>query len=252
MNELQRVFSYRGAQVRTVLRDGEPWFVAKDVCEALGYTWNGTARIEHVPEEWRGITSVVTPSGNQEMAIISEQGLYFFLNRSDKPNALPLQKWIAGEVIPSIRKHGAYMTPETIEKTLSDPDFIIGLATRLKTERAARIAAEEKVTELAPKAEFCDRVSSIEDTITIAAAAKILKTGEQRLFKFLRDSRILMTAGSDHNKPYQQYIDAGYFEVVLKSFPIDGQEHPYTQTRVTGRGMVWLERKWREANEKGA
>jgi prophage antirepressor-like protein len=94
--------------VRAVLIDGEPWFVAKDVAEALDYTWNGSARIEHVPEEWRGVTSVVTPSSQQDMAVLSEQGLYFFLGRSDKPKALPFQKWLAGEVLPAIRKTGRY------------------------------------------------------------------------------------------------------------------------------------------------
>lgn len=93
---------------RTVQIDGEPWFVARDVAEALDYVWNGTARIKHVPAEWRGVTSVVTPFGVQQLAVLSEQGLYFFLGRSDKPKALPLQKWVAGEVLPAIRRTGAY------------------------------------------------------------------------------------------------------------------------------------------------
>ena len=94
--------------IRIVTREGEPWFVAKDVAEALDYTWTGTQRIKHVPEEWRGVTSVVTPSGQQEVAMLSEPGLYFFLARSDKPKALPFQKWLAGEVLLSIRKTGTY------------------------------------------------------------------------------------------------------------------------------------------------
>ena len=101
-----------GAKVRTVLIDGEPWFVAKDVCEALGYYWNGKKTVAHVPEEWRGVGSVPTPTGNQELIIFSEQGLYFFLGRSDKPAALPMQKWVAGEVLPTIRKTGGvYLSP---------------------------------------------------------------------------------------------------------------------------------------------
>ena len=107
MNEL-RVFDYKSGKIRTVWRDGEIWFVAKDIAEALGYTWNGTQRIEHIPAEWRGVTPVMTPSGTQDMVIISEQGLYFFLGRSDKAGALPFQKWIAGAVVPAIRKTGAY------------------------------------------------------------------------------------------------------------------------------------------------
>jgi prophage antirepressor-like protein len=106
MSEL--TYNFNGRGIRATVQDGEPRFVAKDVAEALGYVWNGTARIAHIPEEWRGVTSVVTPSGTQEMAVLSEQGLYFFLGRSDKPAALPFQKWIAGEVIPSIRRTGSY------------------------------------------------------------------------------------------------------------------------------------------------
>jgi prophage antirepressor-like protein len=105
-------FSYEDRLIRTVIRDGDPWWVAKDVAEALEYVWKGTAgTISHVPEEWRGVCSVQTPSGVQEMAVLSEQGLYFFLGRSDKPLALPFQKWIAGEVVPSIRKTGSYALP---------------------------------------------------------------------------------------------------------------------------------------------
>lgn len=97
--------------VRAVLLDGEPWFIARDVAEALDYTWNGSIAIGHVPEEWRGVRSVLTPRGSQELVVLSEQGLYFFLGRSDKPKALPFQKWIAGKVLPAIRKTGRYVDP---------------------------------------------------------------------------------------------------------------------------------------------
>jgi prophage antirepressor-like protein len=100
-------FNYGDLRVRTVVIDGEPWFVAKDIAEALGYECNGNARIAHVPEQWKGATSVVTPGGNQVMLVISEAGLSF-LNRSDKPKALPLQMWVAGDVLPMIRKTGSY------------------------------------------------------------------------------------------------------------------------------------------------
>lgn len=101
--------------VRTVEVDATPWFVAKDVAEALEYKWNGNSRIAHVPERWRGVTSVVTPSGIQQMAILSEQGLYFFLGRSDKPKALPFQIWLAGEVLPTIRRTGSYSPQGSVE-----------------------------------------------------------------------------------------------------------------------------------------
>ncbi|MBM9615325.1 hypothetical protein JWJ90_13655 [Desulfobulbus rhabdoformis] len=95
-------------EVRTINVNGEFWFVAKDIADALGYVWNGTKSVSHVPGEWRGVETVPTLSGNQDMLIISEQGLYYFLGRSDKPAALPFQKWIAGEVLPTIRKTGGF------------------------------------------------------------------------------------------------------------------------------------------------
>ena len=103
-------FAFDAALVRVVLDDaGEPWFVAKDVALALDYQWSGIRTVQHVPDEWRRVESVSTlRRGEQESWFLSEQGLYFFLGRSDKPRALPFQKWLAGEVLPSIRKTGGY------------------------------------------------------------------------------------------------------------------------------------------------
>lgn len=126
-------FSFESKSIRVLSLDGSPWFVAKDVAEALEYSWKGKGTIGHVPEEWRGICSVQTPSGIQEMATLSEPGLYFFVNRSDKPKALPFQKWVAGDVLPSIRQPGGYVvhpmptpeprsTPETV--TLTKDEYI--------------------------------------------------------------------------------------------------------------------------------
>lgn len=104
-------FSFESKEVRVVLDEGgEPWVVAKDVATVLGYTWHHNV-IGHVPEEWKGSRPITTPGGIQTVLCLSEQGLYFFLGRSDKPKALPFQKWLAGEVVPSIRKTGAYGMP---------------------------------------------------------------------------------------------------------------------------------------------
>lgn len=105
--------SFEGHRVRVEMVKSEPWFVAKDVAERLEYTWKGDAgTMPHVPEEWKGVYSVQTPSGKQDMLCLSEQGLYFFLARSDKPRALPFQKWIAGEVLPALRKTGRFEIPQ--------------------------------------------------------------------------------------------------------------------------------------------
>lgn len=110
------IFNFHTSHIRVVHKDGDPWFVAKDIAEALEYS-EGTVRsmtrvIAHVPEVWRGLYQMQTPSGVQDMAVLSEAGMFFFLNRSDKPKALPFQMWLAGDVLPAIRKTGGYQVPE--------------------------------------------------------------------------------------------------------------------------------------------
>lgn len=118
-------FNFGDHLVRIFVRDGEPWFVAKDVMFALGYSGHSApAKVcEHIPEEWKGVNPIHTPGGEQKMLCLSEHGLYFFLGRSDKAAALPFQKWVYGEVIPSIRKTGGYAKPtadaERVNKALS-------------------------------------------------------------------------------------------------------------------------------------
>jgi prophage antirepressor-like protein len=116
------VFEFENRKVRIVDVDGVPAFVAKDVVDGVGAVWNGETTIKHIPEEWRGVSSVNTPSGTQEMWVLFEQGVYFYLARCDKPAAFPFQKKIAGEILPSIRQYGAYMTPQKLEEVLNDPD----------------------------------------------------------------------------------------------------------------------------------
>ena len=122
MPERLTPFAFEEQLVRCRLDEhGEPWFVAKDVALALGYIWKRAATIGHIPEEWRGSYSVQLPSGEQQMLMLSEQGLYFFVARSDKPKALPFQKWLAGEVLPSLRRTGRYALPEAGEEALDLP-----------------------------------------------------------------------------------------------------------------------------------
>ena len=239
MPEIQLFKNPELGEIRAIERNGEPWFVAKDIAEILGYVWNGTQRISHIPEEWRGVTSVVTPSGNQEMSVISEQGLYFFLNRSDKPSALPFQKWIAGEVLPSIRKHGGYLTEKTIEDIINDPDTIIRMAQALKAEREKIKKLESEKKESLPKIEFYDAVTGSSDTIDIGQAAKVLNVGygRNRLFEILREKNILQ----NNNQPYQKYIDAGYFRVIeSKYIKPDGSIHISLKTVVYQKGLDYI------------
>ena len=141
---IMRAFEFQNHPVRIEMVDGEPWWVAKDVAEAMGYVWNGTDCIRHVPDQWRGIRSVLTPSGVQQMAVLSEQGIYFFLGRSNKPDALPFQMWIAGEVVPSIRKTGQYSVQKTTEEMLLESVQVLVDHQRKLAAMDTRITAIEQ------------------------------------------------------------------------------------------------------------
>lgn len=134
-------------EIRIVMINAIPWFVGKDVAKILGYSNSRKALSDHVDEEDKGVTKCDTLGGVQELTVINESGLYSLILSSKMPNAKKFKRWVTSEVLPSIRKHGAYMTPETIEKTLCNPDFIIQLATQLKDEQAKNnaLAVENEI-----------------------------------------------------------------------------------------------------------
>lgn len=149
MNNELLPFAFEDKLVRTMLdAQGEPWFVAKDVALALGYQWNGASRIAHVPEEWRRVTSVVTLRGDaQDMQILSEQGLYFFVARSDKPAALPFQKWLAGEVLPALRRTGTYTLAEQDKAVGPQVPAWLGSLSRVQRLHCLRLAVQARQLE---------------------------------------------------------------------------------------------------------
>ena len=141
MNELMIFNNPEFGEIRTVEVNGEPWFVGKDVATALGYGEGkslANAVANHVDEEDKGVTELMTPGGNQKMVIINESGLYSLVLSSKLPGAKRFKRWITSEVIPSIRKHGAYLTPETLEAAILNPDTMIRLCTALKEEQDKR------------------------------------------------------------------------------------------------------------------
>lgn len=251
MADLLNTFNFEGrAPIRTVIAGGEPLWVAKDVAEALGYRWAGIASINHVPSEWRGINSVLTPSGVQDMATLSEQGLYFFLGRSDKPAALPFQKWIAGEVLPAIRKTGAYAVPLQPRQDLYQVAGMELTLPRTFTEALRTMAllsdkAEEQhhqIQTLQPKAAFHDAVAMAEGAQSIGAVARVLGTGQNRFFEWMRKARILLP----NNLPFQEFIDRGYFRVIEQTWEGNSGPHVSPKTLITAKGLPWLQKRWAE------
>lgn len=254
-NELEIFKNEEFGEIRTVIIDGEPWFVGKDIATALGYGNTNDALKKHVMNEDKLMGSQnATPSikdtlgRTQYPTWINESGLYSLIFGSKLESANRFKHWVTSEVLPSIRKHGAYMTNEVIERTLTDPDYLIQLATALKEERKARKLAEEKIEKQKPLVDFANQVSDTTDLIDMKTMAKLLKDnnikiGRNRLFEFLRIKKILMK----DNQPYQQYVDAGYFKVNEYTYTNSfGQTKTNRQTFVTGKGQLYITKKVKE------
>lgn len=223
MNALQRVFDYHGRQVRTVLVDGEPHFVAKDVCEILeiGNSRDAVARLD---DDERGVVLIDTLGGQQEMQSVTESGLYTLVLGSRKMEAKQFKKWVTADILPSIRRSGMYAI-ESLSKLQ-----ILEMA--IESEKQ-RIQLVSKVEELTPKAEFFDSVADSKTAIPMAHAAKVLDVrgiGRNNLFKILRDVKIL----DRDNVPYQEYIDRGYFRTIEQKY-----NTPTGETRIDIRTLVY-------------
>ena len=156
-NNLPQIFKFEEKTIiRTIISQNEMFFVAKDIANALEYSWKGISTIQHVPEEWRGVYSVETPSGIQQMLCLSEAGLFFFINRSDKTKALPFQKWLAGTVLPTIRKTGSFsinntntntITKDNYETTKAHLDLELFALEKLKCSESSMLIVTHKVYE---------------------------------------------------------------------------------------------------------
>ena len=250
MNNLQVFKNNTFGNLRVVQKDNQTWFVAKDVADILGYQ-NGSRDVNrHVAEEDRHKTMVFDGNQNKETIVINESGLYSLILSSKLPTAKKFKHWVTSDVLPTIRKHGAYMTPETIEKTLTDPDFIIRLATELKNEKQARIKAEETIIQNRPKVLFADAVSDSNSSILVGDLAKILRgnginIGQKRLFSWMRENGFLMKGTESRNMPTQRAMDMGLFKVKEGTYINgDGVNVTTKTTKVTGKGQQYFINKF--------
>lgn len=248
-----QTWSYENSEIRTIEKDGEPWWVLSDVCKVLELTT--PARVAgRLEDDEKGVSLIHTLGGKQNVTVINESGLYSVILRSDKPQAKPFRRWVTSEVLPSIRKHGAYMTDQTLEQALTSPDFLIQLATQLKEEKEQRKQLEAKVEQDKPKVLFADSVSASKSSILVGELAKILKqngvdTGQFRLFAWLRENGYLIKReGSDYNMPTQRSVEMGLFEVKQTIIThSDGHITTNKTPKVTGKGQVYFVNKFMNA-----
>ena len=246
-------FDFHGHNVRVLTDEqDEPWFIAKDVCDVLGLDNVTNALRALDDDEKSNFTNCnVAQNGGRAPLIVSESGFYKLVLRSRKPVAKEFQRWVTHEVLPSIRKHGAYMTEQTVERILSDPDTLIRLATDLKREREARKQAEQQVKVLAPKAQALDDFTSVKTTRKISVAAKILRNHGVRITEtglrqwMAENGWIFRSEG--HWEAYAKALDNGWLwmrEYGTYGTRSNGERFAYPpQVRITRKGMEALHRK---------
>lgn len=241
-----RPFNFQGTPVRTVMIGDEPYFVGSDAAIAIGYANPRDAISRHVKDKYKRVSRITTPYGTQEMTVISEPGIYQLAGQSKLPSAEPFQDWIYEQVLPSIRKTGGYVTPQTAADWLNNPDVMIQALQRYKDAKAEnqRLHDERKI--MLPKARFADAVSDADNSILVRELAKLLRqngvaVGEKRLYAWLRDKGYLIRHGADYNRPTQRAMEMGLFsikETIIQHS--DGRTTVKGTTKVTGKGQRYF------------
>ena len=244
-NEIQQ-FEFKGAALRTLTDEaGEPWFVAKDVCDILEIS-NPSDALKRLDDDERSRFNL----GRQgETNIVNEAGLYVLVLGSRKPEAHEFKRWVTHEVLPSIRKHGAYMTQQTLDKALTSPDFLIQLATKLKEE-------QEKVKELEPKAKALDDFTNVPDALLVRDAAKLLSNdsniqiGEHELRQWLVDNGWIYRQSNQSWCAASSRVRQGHMVMVSsRSHGIhkDGTPFAYPPTpKLTRKGLALIHQRLSE------
>lgn len=252
MNDLKIFENPEFGKIRISVINSEPWFVGKDVAEILGYAKARNAISAHVDGEDKKDALIQGPlGGTQTMTVINESGLYSLILSSKLPTAKRFKHWVTGEVLPTIRKHGAYLTEQKVEEILTNPDTIIKLATQLKAEREARKQAEQLNEANKPKVIFAEAVSASNSSILIGDLAKILRgngvnIGQRRLFHWMRDNGYLIKQkGISYNMPTQRAMEMGLFRVKEGTYINGSGANIVTKTtKVTGRGQEFFINKF--------
>ena len=253
MNDLQ-IFNYNGKEIRTVEKNGDLWWVLKDVCEVLELS-NPTMIAGRLDEDEKDIfktkSDLALDIPNRGVSIINESGPYNVILRSDKPEAKKFKRWVTHKVLPPIRRHGAYMTDKALEEALTSPDFLIKLATQLKDERDKRIAVEAKsqaqeqiIKELKPKADYTDRILKNSGLVTITQIAKDYGMSGQGMNALLNRLCVQYKTASGQWLLYSKYQAKGYtHSKTIDIIRTDGTTDIKMETKWTQKGRLFLYEK---------
>lgn len=257
MNDIQIFNHPQFGSIRTTGTPEQPEFCAMDLCKALGYSNGRDAVLKHVDKDDVAKRDTADSIGRtQLLTYVNESGMYSLVLCSKLPQAKEFKHWVTSEVLPSIRKHGAYATEETIESIITNPDNGIKLLMALKEEREQRRLAESKATLLeevtksqAPKVAFADAITGGKTNILIRDLAKLIcqngyEIGEKRLYQWLRDKGYLCTSGQNYNKPMQRYVEQGLFFIKEGTHSENGVLKSNFTTLVTGKGQQYFINKF--------
>lgn len=257
MKDLKIFENNEFGEVRTTVIDDEPYFSLNDVCRILEIKNPRDAK-SRLNLDGVGSTDGVDSLGRRtDVTMINESNLYKLIFQSRKPEAERFADWVTSEVLPDIRKHGAYMTDGVIERTLTDPDYLIMLATNLKEEKAKRALAEAQNEKNKPKVLFADTVSASKRSCLMGELAKMIsqeairqgkldkKIGQNKLFAWMRNKGYLCKGGERRNQPKQSYVEQGLFEI-KKGTRLDGQGNNIvtSTTKITGKGQIYFVNKF--------
>ena len=234
--------------VRTLVMNGEPYFVGADVTDILGYKNSRDTLAKRVDAEDKGVAKCDTLGGDQEMTVINESGLYSLIITSKKPEAKRFKRWITSDVLPSIRKHGMYATPETVEDILDNPDNMIKILTAYRDERKANEALKQEVAvrdqqllEMQPKVSYYDIVLQCEDLLRITSIAKDYGWSAEKMNKELHEKGIQYKTPDGQWLLYQKYAGQGYTATKTHVFTgSSGIERSKIHTYWTQKGRLFI------------
>lgn len=248
MYELEIFKNEEFGEIRMIMINNEPWFVGKDIAEVLGYVKERNAIAAHVEAEDKKVAPIQgVLGGKQAMTIINESGLYSLILSSKLPTAKKFKHWVTSEVLPTIRKHGAYMTDEKAFDVLHNAG---GLADLLQQAAQQLKQKDIQIERMKPKALFAEAVESSKNSILIGELSKIIKAngydiGQRRLFSWMRENGYLMKSGEAYNQPTQKSMDLGLMEIKKSTINNpDGSIRTTTTTKITGKGQVYFVNKF--------
>ncbi|MCC2361644.1 phage antirepressor [Bacillus cereus] len=255
MNELKNFSHNMFGNLGILIKEGKEFFPATDVAKALGYSNPHKAIKDHCKPEGVNEALVPTNSGVQNKKFINEPNLYRLIVKSKLPQAEQFEKWVFEEVLPSIRKHGAYMTDQVLEQAVTNPDFAIGLLAKLKEEKEKLAAAQQQIVQQKPLVVFAEACMQSEQTLKVSEVAKLatkqgVKIGQRQLFAKLREWELMFKRSTE---PTQLAVEKEYFEIAqgVKQKP-NGEAFTWTTTYVTPKGQAYIIDRLKKEQEQEA